>query len=56
VCAGDTVLDPAARVLAYNTVTAVSVFRCQSATDGMTCTNTRTGHGFFLSIQSYRTF
>jgi hypothetical protein len=56
VCAGDTTLDPSARVLPYNTDTAVGAFRCQSRTDGMTCTDASTGHGFFISIQSYRAF
>jgi Family of unknown function (DUF6636) len=56
VCAGDTVLDPTAKVVPYNTDTIVGAFRCESRTSGMTCTNTRTGHGFFLSIQTYRAF
>jgi hypothetical protein len=56
VCAGDTTRDPSANPLAYNTDTVVGSFRCASRSDGMTCTNTNTGHGFFIAIQSYRTF
>lgn len=56
VCAGDTVLDPAAPTLAYGTATQVGSFLCVSRTTGMTCTETTTGHGFFISIQSYRIF
>ncbi len=56
VCAGDTVLDSQAQTLAYGAVTEVGPFDCASSTAGMTCTNEQTGHGFFISIQSYRTF
>jgi hypothetical protein len=56
VCAGDTTLDPAAQVLPYGTDTVAGGFRCASATSGMTCTSTRTGHGFFIAIQGYRVF
>ena len=56
VCAGDTTLDPTARVLAYGTSTVVTGFRCASATSGMTCSSRRTGHGFFISVQRYRRF
>ncbi|MHB8694061.1 MAG: DUF6636 domain-containing protein [Solirubrobacteraceae bacterium] len=56
VCAGDTSLNPGARALAYGTATSFQGFRCASSTSGMTCTNERTGHGFFISIQGYRSF
>jgi hypothetical protein len=56
VCAGDTTLDPAAATLPYNVDTLVGSFRCQSRTTGMTCANTATGHGFFISFGSYRPF
>ena len=56
VCAGDTAMDPAAPTLAYGTATVVGSFECGSRTIGMTCTNLQSGHGFFISIQSYRTF
>jgi len=56
VCAGDTVFDPKAKVLPYGTDTVVAAFRCQSRSPGITCTNTATGHSFFISSQSYRIF
>ena len=56
VCAGDTARDPSAKPLAYNSDTVVGSFRCASRSDGMTCTNTKTGHGFFIAIQGYRAF
>jgi hypothetical protein len=57
VCAGDTALDPSAPTLAYGSQTAVRPFTCQSsATAGVTCRNGDTGHGFSISIQSYRVF
>jgi hypothetical protein len=56
VCAGDTTLDPGAKILPYGTDTSVGAFTCQSRFNGMTCRNDSSGHGFFVSIQSYRTF
>lgn len=56
VCAGDTARDPAAPKLAYGTATRHGHFLCQSATSGVTCTDETSGHGFFVSIQSYRIF
>jgi hypothetical protein len=56
VCAGDTAMDPSAPKLAYGSASVEGPFRCVSATTGMTCTDTTTGHGFFISIQSYRLF
>jgi hypothetical protein len=56
VCAGDTTLDPAAKPLAYDTDTLVGSLRCQSRTVGVTCLNTGTSHGFFISTQAYRAF
>jgi hypothetical protein len=56
VCAGDTSLDPSAKTLPYGTDTSVGGFTCQSRTAGMTCTNTSSSHGFFVSFQGYRTF
>jgi Family of unknown function (DUF6636) len=56
VCAGDTTLDPSATAVAYGTDTVVGSFKCESRTGGVTCTNTATGHGFFVSAQSYRGF
>jgi hypothetical protein len=56
VCAGDTTLDPSAKTLAYGTNTSVGGFTCQSRTGGVTCSNDSSGHGFFVSFQTYRTF
>lgn len=56
VCAGDTAMDPSAPVLPYGSESVEGKFRCVSARTGMTCTNTATGHGFSISIQSYRLF
>jgi hypothetical protein len=56
VCAGDTTLNPSAKVLDYGTATQSGTFSCLSETSGITCKNADTGHGFFLSQQSYRLF
>ena len=56
VCAGDTTLDPSLPKLAYGQTSRVGSVACVSRTDGLTCTSDRTGHGFFLSRQSYRLF
>jgi hypothetical protein len=55
VCAGDTVREPKSPVLAYGTSSISGPFECISASSGMTCTRPD-GHGFFLSIQTYRLF
>jgi hypothetical protein len=56
VCAGDTARDPSAPVLGYGSTDSVGAFACKSASNGVTCTNIHNGHGFFISIQSYRLF
>jgi hypothetical protein len=56
VCAGDTALDPSAPILHYGAASVVGQDTCVSATTGMTCTDTRTGHGFWIAIQGYRVF
>jgi hypothetical protein len=55
VCAGDTALDPSASSLAYGTASRVGGSECISRTDGVTCVN-ESGHGFFISVQSYQVF
>lgn len=55
-CAGDTALQPHAARLAYGHALQVGPLRCTSSAEGMTCENRVTGHGFFLSRQSYRVF
>lgn len=47
-CAGDTVYDPKATVLAYGSVWRRGPFTCLSSWAGLSCAN-RAGHGFFLS-------
>jgi hypothetical protein len=56
VCAGDTVRELTAPGLGYGEASRVGPFECLSRSSGMTCTRRSDGHGFFLSIQSYRIF
>lgn len=56
VCAGDTARDPSSPALPYGSTSISGSFECISATIGMTCTRPADGHGFFLSIQTYRLF
>ena len=42
--------------LPYGSPLLVDTFRCDSATTGVTCQNQSTGHGFFMSRESYRFF
>ncbi|MET0897446.1 MAG: DUF6636 domain-containing protein [Mycobacterium sp.] len=55
VCAGDTVFGPDDVLPCDEWVTRGSL-RCDSAVDGITCHDLSTGHGFFVSRQSYRLF
>jgi hypothetical protein len=56
VCAGDTARDPSSPKLPYGSTAQMEDFECVSRISGMTCTDRRDGHGFFLSAQSYRLF
>ena len=56
VCAGDTALNNGGGKLDYGKSKSVGRFKCTSRTSGVTCRNTRNGHGFFISKQSYRLF
>ena len=56
VCAGDTALDPASTVLGYGQRTRQGSIVCTSEAAGVTCTNEGSGHGFFLSRDSYKIF
>lgn len=56
VCAGDTTRDRSTAKLPYGTASEVGGFVCVSRSGGMTCTSAADGHGFFISIQSYRVF
>jgi hypothetical protein len=58
VCSGDAgpfIGESSARVLAYGKTWSGGGVRCMSAVTGLTCRN-RSGHGFFLSRESWRTF
>jgi hypothetical protein len=55
VCHGDTAIDPRSRMLQYGHTFRRAGLSCTSRFDGLTCTN-RSGHGFFLSRQSWRIF
>jgi hypothetical protein len=55
VCAGDTALDPGARVLAYGKTRRLGAFRCISRASGMRCV-ARSGHGFSLSREAQKLF
>ena len=54
-CAGDTTLG-APIVLEYGQHAQRGNFFCDSAKDGITCSDLRTGAGFFISRESYRIF
>lgn len=54
-CAGDTVLDPDAKVLAYDKTRRLGPFTCTARTSGLRCT-TKAGHGFVLSRQTQKLF
>ena len=56
VCAGDTVLDPGSRVLAYGKTSMVGPVECRSSEAGIRCSNIATAHGFFVSRQRYGLF
>jgi len=54
-CAGDTVISPEAKVLAYGKTFSEGGISCVSGTKGLTCKN-RKGHGFSLSRTKQRIF
>lgn len=56
VCHGDTVFEPGEGKLAYGKSKTLDDFTCASAISGMTCANTMTRHGFFISRATYRLF
>jgi hypothetical protein len=56
VCAGDTTLDKTAPVLDYGSTSRSGPIQCHSSQAGVTCANSRDGHGFFLSRETYRVF
>ena len=56
VCAGDTVLDPGSPVLGYGKASQMGSIVCRSSEAGVRCSNTQSGHGFFVSRQRYGLF
>jgi hypothetical protein len=54
-CAGDTVLNPKAKVLAYGKSRTLGPFTCTARTAGLRCA-TRAGHGFELSRTRQKLF
>lgn len=54
-CVGDTVLDPKAKVLAYDKTKHYGPFTCTARTTGLRCT-TKAHHGFVLSRQTQKLF
>jgi hypothetical protein len=54
-CAGDTVVDRRAPVLAYGKKRRIGNITCRSKTSGLRCKN-KSGHGFFLSREDIRKF
>lgn len=56
VCAGDTAIDPRSRRVRYGTSVQQVPYACEVETSGVTCTDSATGHGFFISSGSYRIF
>jgi hypothetical protein len=54
-CAGDTAIDPRARVIPYGGRWARGGYTCLSQRIGLRCTR-RNGHGLFLSRTSWRVY
>jgi hypothetical protein len=55
VCAGDTALG-GPKTLGYGETAQRGPFVCDSEEDGITCSHTGNGHGFFLSREKFRLF
>jgi hypothetical protein len=52
-CISDSVYNNKAPVLNYGQTWKYGGFKCKSKTTGLTCTSITSGHGFFLSRQSW---
>jgi hypothetical protein len=52
----DTVMDAAAKALAYGKTTTFRKLRCTSRASGITCRSTRSGHGFRVSVKTQEVF
>lgn len=55
VCAGDTAYSNSA-ALGYGDSISAGPLSCASAESGITCRDTRSGHGFMISRQAYQLF
>lgn len=55
-CHTDTTRDPRLPVLAYGESRSVANLTCASAPDGVTCTDTGTGHFFRISRESFELY
>jgi hypothetical protein len=55
VCAGDTALG-GGNPLDYGHSVTAGVMLCDSAESGITCRDTKTGHGFAIAREAYRVF
>jgi len=53
---GANYIDTRLPVLEYGQVAALERYACISAEDGLTCWDTVTGHGFFVSRDAYATW
>ena len=51
-----TVFDMPSAALPYGSSLALGTIQCDSATTGITCRNTATGHGFTMSREAYSIF
>jgi hypothetical protein len=56
VCAGDTALVPDGTALSYGQSISPGVLQCDSAETGITCRDTKTGHGFAIAHEAYQLF
>jgi hypothetical protein len=55
VCAGDTALG-GGKPLDYGQSVSAGLMQCDSAESGVTCRDTKTGHGFTIAREAYRVF
>jgi hypothetical protein len=55
-CYGGMIAEPDSPVLHYGYEVSRGAYSCRSSERGMTCLDSRTRHGFFISRDSYRLF
>lgn len=55
-CTSDTAFDTRAPVLAYGATATAGTVTCESRTDGVRCTDSASGKGFFLSRDRYELY